>query len=191
MPLLALKKGDKKSFEAIYLEYFDMLFHLSLGYTDDREVAHGIVQDTFVKLWERRHQLNPGTNLRNFLYTITKNNCLNYLRQQEIIVRNHRDYLVPELRYKQESLLDFADSFDDAQYLMKSVEQAIAKLPEHIRHTFLLSRYEDLTYAQIAEKLNLSPKTVEARMSKALKILRQELKEYLPLVQMLFGFMGL
>ncbi len=186
--LSALKNGEKKAFEAIYLDFFDMLFHLAIGYTSERETAHGLVQDTFLTLWERREELSDQTNIRNYLYTITKNNCLNHLRQQEIIFRNNRDYLIPELRYRQEALQSFGDTFGDVESLIEKVDEAIERPPEAIRTTFKLNRYESLTYVQIAEKLEISPKTVEARISKALKILRTDLKEYLPV---LVGLLGL
>ncbi len=184
----ALKNGEKKAFEAVYLDFFDVLFHLAFGYIGERETAHGLVQDTFLTLWERREELSDQTNIRNYLYTITKNSCLNHLRQQEIIFRNNRDYLIPELRYRQEALQSFGDTFDDVESLIEKVDEAIERLPEAIRTTFKLNRFESLTYVQIADKLEISPKTVEARISKALKILRSDLKEYLPV---LVGLLGL
>lgn len=191
-PLVSnLIKGEKKAFEAVYLDFFDMLYHLALGYTGERETAHGLVQDTFAKLWEGRKDLHNETNIRNYLYTITKNSCLNYLRQQEIIFRNNRDYLIPELQYRQESLESFGDSYSDVESLIEKVDEAIERLPENIRTTFKLNRFESLTYLQIADKLEISPKTVEARISKALKTLRKELKDYLPAVQAVLGFLGL
>ncbi len=184
--VLSLKKGEKKAFEAIYLDFYDMLFHLALGYIGDREVSLELVQDAFMKLWEQREELRDQTNIRNYLYTITKNSCLNHLRQKEIILRNNRDYLIPELRYQQEALQSLGDTYSDVESLMEKVDNAIEKLPEAIRITFKLNRFESLTYVQIAEKLEVSPKTVEARISKALKILHKELKEYMPIVQLLF-----
>ncbi len=187
----ALIKGDKKAFEAVYLDYFDMLFHLALGYIGERETAHGLVQDTFTILWERRKELRDETNMRNYLYTITKNSCLNHLRKQEIIFRNNRDYLIPELQYRQEALEAFGDSYNDVESLIEKVDEAIELLPENIRTTFKLNRFESLTYVQIADKLEISPKTVEARISKALKILRKDLKDYLPAIQAVLGILGL
>ena len=186
-----LKSGDKKVYEAIYLEYFDMLFHLALGYIGEREASRCIVQDTFTILWERRETLNDGTNILNYLYTITKNNCLNYLRQEEIIARNTRDYLIPELRYRQEALQASGDSHSDLESLIKKIDEAVERLPQNIRATFKLNRFKNLTYSEIALKLDISPKTVEARISRALKILRKDLKEYLPIIQTVFGFLSL
>ncbi|MFO8000204.1 MAG: RNA polymerase sigma-70 factor [Marinilabilia sp.] len=186
-----LKAGKKKAFETIYMEFFDMLFYLASGYIGDRERARELVQDAFMKLWERREDIHNNTNVKNYLYTITKNSCLNYLREQEIIARNNRDYLIPELKYKQEALDAFGDSFSEVESLLVLVEEAIERLPENIRTTFKLNRYDNLTYQEIATRLEISPKTVEARISKALKLLREELKEYLPLIQVMLIFLRL
>lgn len=186
-----LKSGKKKAFETIYLEFFDMLFHLAAGYVGDRERARELVQDGFMKLWEKREEIHNNTNIKNYLYTIIKNSCLNYLREQEIIARNNRDYLIPELKYRQEALQAFGDSFSDVESLLVVVEEAIDRLPENIRTTFKLNRYDNLTYQEIATRLDISPKTVEARISKALKLLRGDLKEYLPLIQVVLWFLKL
>lgn len=189
--ILGLKAGKKKAFESVYLEFFDMLFHLACDYIGDRERAIDLVQDAFMRLWERREEIHKNTNIKNYLYTITKNSCLNYLREQEIIARNNRDYLIPELKYRQEALQDFGDSFSDVESLLVLVEEAIDKLPEHIRTTFKMNRYDNLSYQEIANRLNISSKTVEARISKALKLLRDDLKEYLSLIQVMFWFLKL
>ncbi len=79
-----IKQGDKKEFEKIYFEFFDVLFALCFQYTHNKETSEGLVQDAFLKLWEVKEGLQENTNLKNFLYTITKNNCLNILRNQQI-----------------------------------------------------------------------------------------------------------
>ncbi|WP_462317951.1 RNA polymerase sigma-70 factor [Marinilabilia sp.] len=186
-----LKNGNKKAFEVIYQDFFDMLFYLAVGYLQDRERARELVQDAFMKLWEHRETISNKTNVKNYLYTIVKNSCLNDLREQEIIARNNREYLIPELKYRQEALETFAASYKEVESLLEIVEKAIDALPEDIRTTFRLNRYENLTYKEISQKLDISPKTVEARISKALKILRSDLKEYLPLLQLFFVFLRL
>ncbi|MDG5800981.1 RNA polymerase sigma-70 factor [Marinilabiliaceae bacterium ANBcel2] len=181
--------GKKRAFEDIYNKYFDLLFYLAVGYVNDYTRAEDLVHDAFIKLWERRKDLYSDSNVKNLLYTITKHNCLNHLRQQEIIAKNCRDYLIPELKYRQEALDNFANSFEDVESLLVIVERAIDNLPEDIRMVFKMNRFENLTYREIASKLDVSPKTVEARISKALKLLRVELKDYLPLAQLMFWFL--
>ncbi|MGQ1890943.1 RNA polymerase sigma-70 factor [Thermophagus sp. OGC60D27] len=182
----ALQEGKKEAFEEVYNNLFNMLFCLAMGYVGQREIALEMVQDAFVKLWENRSELRKSTNIKNYLYTITKNNCLNHLRHQEIINRGHRDYLIPELKYQQEALTHFPDSFVKLEELMEEVDRAINLLPNDIAETFRLSRFGGLTYADIAKEQKISTKTVEARISKALLILRRELKDYLPIIELLF-----
>ncbi|MGV8094786.1 MAG: sigma factor [Mangrovibacterium sp.] len=83
-----LKAGNKTEFERIYFDFFDVLYALGMQYTSDRSIAESIVQDAFLKLWEIRENLLPETNIRNFLYTLTKNLCLNYLRDQKVVWKN-------------------------------------------------------------------------------------------------------
>jgi len=78
--ILALRNGEKYAYLEVYNDFYGVMYHLSLQYLHDAKISEEIVQDTFVKLWEIKETLNEQFNLRNFLYTITKNNCLNYLR---------------------------------------------------------------------------------------------------------------
>ena len=179
--LLSLRNGEKKAFEEIYNDFFGVMYNLSVQYLHDDMVSEEIVQDTFMKLWEIRHTLNDGFNVRNFLYTITKNNCLNYLRNQKIAMKHQEIIKYNEIQFNYEAL-DKLGSFIEFDELRTKIDSAIAALPDDLRDTFRLSRYEELQYKEIAEKLSISVKTVEARMTKALKTLRQELKEYLKII---------
>jgi RNA polymerase sigma-70 factor (ECF subfamily) len=182
--IAGLQQGKKRAFEEVYNDFFDMLFYLALGYIGQREVALELVQDAFVKLWENRAELRKATNIKNYLYTITKHNCLNHLRHQEIINRGHRDYLIPELQYQQKALAGFPDTYVDLEELMKKIDEAIDRLPSEIAETFRLNRFNGFTYSEIASQLGVSTKTVEARISRALKMLRTELKDYLPVIEL-------
>ena len=179
--LLSLRNGEKKAFEEIYTDFFGVLYNLSIQYLHDDMVSEEIVQDTFMKLWEIRHTLKDRFNLRNFLYTITKNNCLNYLRNQKIALKHQARIKYNELQFNYEALGKLG-SFIEFEELRTKIDSAIAALPDDLRDTFRLSRYEELQYKEIAEKQSISVKTVEARMTKALKTLRQELKDYLKIV---------
>ncbi len=179
--ILSLQKGEKPAFEAVYTDFFGVIYHLSLQYLHDEKVAEEIVQDSFMKLWEIRETLNDRFNIRNFLYTITKNNCLNYLRNQKTALRHQENlkYLEMQFNYK---ALEKMGSYVEFEELRLKIDQAIASLPDELRETFLLSRFDELQYKEIAENLSVSIKTVEARMTKALKILRYELKDYLTVI---------
>lgn len=179
--ITSLKKGDKKAFEEIYTEFFGVHYHLCLQYLHDEKVAEEIVQDTFLKLWEIRATLNDQINIRSFLYTITKNNCLNYLRNQKISMKHIENIKYMEMQFNYEAL-EKLGNYIQFEELKSKIEGAINQLPDELAETFRLSRFEELSYREIAEKQSISVKTVEARISKALKILRIELKDFLPLI---------
>lgn len=179
-----LRKGDKKAYEAVYDEFFGMLYHLCLNYLHDEKVAEELVQDTFMKLWEIRETLNDQINIRNFLYTITKNNCLNYLRNQKISLKHQENIKYLEMQFNYEAL-EKLGNYLQFEELRNKIDEAISKLPAEVTETFQLSRFEELSYREIADRQGISIKTVEARISKALRILRVELKDYLPVVYLI------
>lgn len=182
--ITALRKGEKKAFESVYNEFFGVLYHLCLQYLHDEKTAEEIVQDTFLKLWEIRENINEQTNIRNFLYTITKNNCLNTLRNQKISLMYQKNMKYLEMQFNYEAM-EKLGNYVQFEELRNTIEGAILKLPEDVADTFRLSRFEELSYREIAEKQQVSVKTVEARISKALRILRIELKDYLPLLYLI------
>ena len=182
-----LRHGDKKAFEEIYNDFFGVMYHLSVQYLHDQKASEEIVQDTFMKLWEIRDTLNDQFNIRNFLYTITKNNCLNYLRNQKIALKHQHNIQYLEIHFNFEAL-ERLGNYMEFEELREKIDNAIAALPDDLRETFLLSRYEDLHYKEIADRLSISIKTVEARMSKTLRILRFELKDYVTLICLISNF---
>jgi len=177
----ALRRGEKYAYLEVYNDFYGLIFHLSLQYLHDQRISEEIVQDTFVKLWEIRDTLNEQFSLRNFLYTITKNNCLNYLRNQKIILKHQENLKYLEMQFNYEAL-EKLGSYIEFEELRQKIDHAIASLPDGIRETFLLSRFEEQQNKEISERLSVSIKTVEARMTKALKILRTELKDFLPII---------
>ncbi len=177
-----LRRGDKLAYGKLYNEFFGVLFSLCLQYTSNVKDSEEIVQDSFLKLWEHRAELTRDSNVKNYLYTITKNSCLNYLRDKQIFEKHLKQYQNREWHYNYEALKKLGESFTDFEELRIKIEQAIDALPDDLRQVFRMNRFEDLKYREIAEKLGLSEKTVEARMSKALKILRVELKDYLAVI---------
>ncbi|MBW8331717.1 MAG: RNA polymerase sigma-70 factor [Prolixibacteraceae bacterium] len=184
LDILLLRKGDKKAYELVYDEFFGMLYHLCLNYLHDEKVAEELVQDTFMKLWEIRETLNDQINIRNFLYTITKNNCLNYLRNQKISLKHQENIKYLEMQFNYEAL-EKLGNYLQFEELRNKIDEAISKLPAEVTETFQLSRFEELSYREIADRQGISIKTVEARISKALRILRVELKDYLPVVYLI------
>jgi len=182
-----LREGEKIAFEEIYNDFFGVMRHLSVQYLHDQKVSEEIVQDTFMKLWEIRETLNEQFNIRNFLYTITKNNCLNYLRNQKIALKHQQNIQYLEIQFNFEAL-ERLGNYMEFEELREKIDNAIAALPDDLRETFLLSRYEELHYKEIADKQSISIKTVEARVSRALRILRFELKDYVTLICLISNF---
>lgn len=174
-------KGDRNSFKSIFQEYYQPLCHLSIQYLEDEEEAKEVVQEAFVKLWEIRQNLDPDSNIRNFLFTLVKNSCLNLLKRRQILLRHHEKIRRLEMHYQYESLARMGDDYLEFNELKEKIDIAIRKLPEHCRVVFEMSRFEELKNREIAENLGVTQKTVEAHLTKALKILRKDLKDYLPL----------
>lgn len=167
---------DAEAFEQLFYDYFPPLCVFANRYLDDKEVCEDIVQDTFLKIWNNRKEQEVTTSVRNFLLTSVKNNCLNYLKRKDL----EETYV----RRRTEQVADgFFVSHDDlytTRELEQLIETALGKLPENVCEVFEMNRFEGITYARIAEVRRISVKTVEAYMSKALKLLREELADYLP-----------
>ena len=180
---------DKKSFKKIFNDYYQPLCHLGLYYLEDKEAAKDVVEDAFTKLWEVRSALTPDSNLQNFLFTLVKNNSLNILKIRQIRLGHHHQIKEAELRYQYESLCRISYDYLELDELTAKINATIKKLPEHCRIVFEKSRFEEKKNREIAEELGISVKTVEARMTQSLKILREELKNYLPLILLIAKFL--
>jgi RNA polymerase sigma-70 factor, ECF subfamily len=173
---------DRNSFKGTFQKYFQPLLNLGFQYLEDEDEAKEVVQEAFVKLWAIRSEIEIDSNLRNFLFTMVKNNCLNILKRKQILLKHHEKIKWMEMHYQYESLTRIGDDFLEFQELKDKMDLAIKRLPEHCRVVFEMSRFEDLKNREIAGKLGITQKTVEAHLTKALKILRNDLKEYLPII---------
>tara|TARA_R110002050_G_scaffold187015_2_gene321424 strand:- start:92301 stop:92882 length:582 start_codon:yes stop_codon:yes gene_type:complete len=182
--------NEKEDFREIFREYFHPLYHLSRNYLENEDEAKEVVQESFVKLWQIRNEINADSNLRNFLFTLVKNNCLNILKRRQILLKHHEEIRKIEMHYQFESLSRMGEGFLEFKELKEKIDLAIRNLPEHCRFVFEMSRFEELKNREIAEKLGITQKTVEAHLTKALKILRIELKEYLPVIAAIWGILN-
>jgi RNA polymerase sigma-70 factor, ECF subfamily len=182
-----LRQGDKEEFAKIFYEFFDLLFALGYQYTKNRQVAEEMAQETFIGLWEARATLDTGSNIRNWLYTVTKNKCLNHLRNELNATRHLNTIRAQEVKFAEESMNSLGSTFAEFEELQSRIGSAIAHLPPDLQTVFDMNRYGGLTYGEIARELNLSEKAIEARMSKALKILKAALKDYFPILLIIHG----
>ena len=144
-------------------------------FVPDIEISKEIVHSVFVKLWDKRETLDVSDNLKPYLFRSVHNYSLNYIRDNKKFKQD-----VDWNRVENENLSE-QDPLEQQQ-LSEKINSAINLLPERCKQVFLLSKFDNLKYKEIAEKLNISIKTVEAQMSKALSVLRKELKDLIKLI---------
>ncbi|MEG1544462.1 MAG: RNA polymerase sigma-70 factor [Tannerellaceae bacterium] len=173
--LQLLKSSNEQTFDALYKQYYRGLCAFASQYVADAECEE-VVQEVMIWLWENRSMLIPEMSLKSLLFTIVKNKCLNRITHNRIKAQVHE-----KLYAKFESQFEDPD-FYVMEELMELVNKAIQNLPEDYRIAFEMSRFDELTYNEIAEQIGVSPKTVAYRISQSLKVLRVELKDYLPLL---------
>ncbi len=176
-----LKKGKIEAFEQIFHAYYAILLRYCKEYVIREDIAKEIIQDVFMILWERRQKLKPNTKIHAYLFTITRNSALNYLKRK-IAEINYLDYQKNQyIRYELNyyALRDQASEKLFHKELLENVQQTISELPPKCKEIFLLSRDEGLKYKEIAGKLNISEKTVENHIAKALRMIRKDIREYL------------
>lgn len=179
----------KENFDSIYINNFSRLFLFAKEYVLFDEEAENIVQDIFLMLWEKREALRVDVSLTAYLFTLVKNKCIDFLRHQmveQMYSENVKNEYNEELNVKLFALESFDHNFSSEEDIETLLRNAIDKLPERCRLIFIKSRIEGKKYKEIAEELNLSVNTVEGQISIALKKLREELKDYLPLLLFLF-----
>ncbi len=177
----ALKKGSREVFQQVFDEYYEMLLHISMQYLSEED-AKEAVQEAFLKLWENRKQVKEDANIRNFLFTIVKNNCLNMIKRQQVALKNKAPLMWIEMHYEYEAIAKLDYTNLEFEELKERVENAVERLPGQCKTVFMLSRYRHLKNSEIALELGVTEKTVEAHITKALKILRHDLKDYLPIL---------
>ena len=174
----------ENSFSKIYLVYFPKLVRFAREYVISTEDAENIVQDIFMYLWEHRDMLDSLTNTNAFLFTLTKNRCIDFYRQKTRIdsQKESLDNLQDrELKLKIEALMQFDENIFTEKEVEDLLTRAIEHLPEKCRQVFILSRMNGLKHEEIAGQLNISVHTVQNHIVTAIRKLKVELKDYLPL----------
>src|SRR5690606_14682911 len=161
----------------IFRTHYEPLCNYAFTFVADRDVAEEIVQGTFLYLWEKREAMEIHSSLKSYLYTSVRNRCLNEIKRRKVRQQQiNREVLSSDA--SSESVSEEIAAWE----VEERIQLAIEKLPEQCRMVFKLRRFEELKYAEIAEHLSISVKTVENHMGKALRIMREQLKEYLPLI---------
>lgn len=177
-----IKSGDVSAFRELFDIFHADLCRFAMQYVRDEDIAKEIVQDFFVNFWVKRETININTSISSYLYTSIRNRSLNYLRDNK---RFEKLDINREIADNTCDITEFSGEMDDKD-LNKNIMEAIEELPPNCKSVFKLSRDEQLSYKEIAAKLEISVKTVETQMGIAFKKLREKLK---PLLNMLPGFL--
>lgn len=171
--LIELKRGNKEAFTLLFRKYYKDLVLFGGSILRDRVKCEDIVQNIFLKLWTERESIEIEKSLKSFLIRSVQNSCLDELRHKQV-VRDHELYV---------QTFNYFDCLDTENYVLFSELQdklavALEVIPKTYREAFQMNRFEGLKYKEIAEKLQVSERTVEVRISKAISMLRDHLKEY-------------
>lgn len=177
--LNAIQNGEQKAFDSLFRKYYPMLCAYAHRFVE-LEDAEEIVQEIMVWMWEKRTNLTIESSLNQYLFKMTYHRSLNLITKKEVINRAETLFCKKNLE-----MLDDV-SFYQVEELSQRIEEAIVALPESYQTAFIMHRFKDLSYKEIGEALNVSPKTIDYRIQQALRILREQLKDYLPLATILF-----
>ena len=168
-----LKGGDKNAINELYEKYSPRLYHFVLRYLKSEEDTRDIIQEVFIRLWNKREELKKGTNIEAFLFTVAKNVTISEFRKK-ITGKEYIEYL-RSLVVKNNSDTELQV---DYSLLSEQMEKLIGELPEQRRRIYLLSKDKGYSNKAIAKELQISVKTVEDHITKARRHLKENLKEY-------------
>lgn len=179
-----LKNDDRSAFRILFQSYFQPLFIFACKFVDE-ELAKDFVQDCFIDFWQNRKKIEITTSLSAYLFTVIKNKCYKHLKKERKKLDKQGDYGIKlrkeELDFyinSEKSILEFG--------IKDRIANVIEKLPEKCAEVFKMSRFEGFTNKEIAEKYQISVKAVEKQISKALKIFREEFKDFISLLLLSF-----
>lgn len=168
----SLQTGNRQAMKLIFQEHYKMVCQVVYRYIKDKDTVEDVAQDVFIKLWEKRNQINITSSLGAYLRRMAMNESISFLRKHK---KHDHDDVDPNTGGN--------DASSEQLYLdgelASNITMAIDRLPPRCRMVFQLSRFEELTYKEIAQKLDISIKTVENQMGKALKLLREWLQDYM------------
>ena len=173
----AIQNTIDSKYEEMFRTYFPSLSYFAQKYISDLDTCKEIVHNVFINIWEKREEFDFEKPAKSYLFTSVYNRCMNFIRDNK---KFKSDVDISEIH----NISDFSQHSEtiEAAELESKIWKIINSLPEKCREVFVLNRFEDKKYSEIAEHLNISVKTVETQMSKALKTLREHLKDYLHLI---------
>ena len=177
--LKRLKADDQSALKIIFQEHYPMVYRAIYRLLSDQGMAEDLAQDVFMRLWEKRHQINIKGALGAYIRRMAVNEALGYIRK-------NKKYHIEEIGEQHSPISTSGEDLYMDNELQSEVNRAIDTLPPKCKTVFMLSRFEDLSYKEISQKLEISPKTVENQISKALKTIKKVLKSYLNVFLCLF-----
>ena len=164
-----LQSNSELAIDWIFRRYYSMCRSAALRILKDEHLADDLTQDVFLELWKKRQERRINSALKAYLRRSVVNRCLNYIRDQKMVFESSEK--LPDWAADPGTALTSLETGE----LQQKIEKAINNLPDRCRIVFSLSRFEEMSYQQIAKKLNISVKTVENQISKALRLLRKAL----------------
>lgn len=164
---------DQDSFEELFRSFFPPLMVFAKKILGDEDDAREVVHQVFISIWEKRQEIDLSASMKSYLFTSVHNRSLNVIRDRK--------------KFSSAEVPDVAGEWDvssviESMELEEKILEVLRTLPEKCREVFEMSRFDGLKYSEIAKKLNISVKTVENQMSKALKILREKLAKYMTIL---------
>lgn len=165
------------SFEQLFKEHYAYVCQIVYRYVGDKSKVEDIAQEIFAELWVKKESIHIHTSVASYLRRMSISRALNYIRDTKKYNWDELDMssdTIQEKNYQDASVIQHMEETE----LKNRIEAAIQKLPEKCRIVFLLSRYDELSYAEISRQLNISVKTVENQIGKALKLLRSALADH-------------
>lgn len=172
-----IQEGNVRAFKNVMRTYYRELVDFAHHYVKSSYLAKDVVQDVFANIWEKRSRWSPDRSLKMYLYQSVKNEALKMLRNR----KTERKYIESYLEERgEQKICPKQMEISEEQEFQQAARQAIQSLPERARMTYQLHRRDGLTYKEIAQVMDVSHKTVESQMSRALRMLRERLSNYLP-----------
>jgi len=168
----AIKLSDGAAFKKLCQIYYEPLFRFLWRKTRVNEAAEDLVQDLFLNVWKARENLDENQSIKAYIYRAANNLAINYIRKKQLVQKSFPDNLEDDPADNSKSNMEFREVLDDI----------LQDIPENQRAVFILNKFEGLKYKEIAETLQISIKTVESRMSKTLKVLRERLAHLICLI---------
>jgi RNA polymerase sigma-70 factor (family 1) len=175
-----IKNGDITSFTILFNHYYKDLVTFSFGFVHNLAVSEEIAQDVFIKLWETRQHLEIDRSLKSYLLKSVQNRSLNWIKHLRIRSEFNNHILAHHSLSENET-----EEYILHSELESRLKNVLEKIPAETAQAFRMNRFENMSYPEIAEKLGVSVRTIENRISKALVFLREELKEFLILIALM------